>query len=54
MAAAGCSKPKGYVAACEPSPGGEGYEVTVVFVEVTDDILAAIRDLSDAAVGLPG
>ena len=47
-------KTEGYVAACEHHPGGEGYDVTVVFVEVTDDILAAIRDLSGTTVGLPG
>ena len=47
-------KTEGYVAACERNPSGEGYDVTVVFVEVTDDILAAIRDLSGATVGLPG
>ena len=42
------------IAACEPDRERTGYEVTVVFVEVTDDILAVIRDVAGASVVLPG
>ena len=47
-------KTEGVVAECEPIPGGDEYEVTVVFLEVTDDILAVIRDVVGASVVLPG
>ena len=47
-------KTEGVVAACEPDEAGDGYEVTVVFVEVTDDILAVIRDVAGVTVVLPG
>ena len=41
---------EGYVVDCQPACGGTGgYEVTVAFWEVTDDILAAIRDLVPSA-----
>ena len=37
---------EGYVVECCPAHGGTaGYEVTVAFWEVTDDILAVIRDV---------
>ena len=51
----GCSgrgrilKTEGVVVECRPmddgDPEGDGYEVTMGFLEVTDDILAAIRDV---------
>ncbi len=47
-------KTEGIVAACEPDGTGNGYEVTVVFVEVTDDILAVIRDVAGVTAILPG
>ena len=47
-------KTEGIVAACEPAATGNGYEVTVVFVEVTDDILAVIRDVAGVTTILPG
>ncbi len=38
---------EGYVVECQPMHGGaDGYEVTVAFWEVTDDILAIIRDVA--------
>ncbi len=41
---------EGSVVECQPVRGGVGgYEVTVAFWEVTDDILAAIRDLVPSA-----
>ena len=41
---------EGSVVECQPVHGGAGsYEVTVAFWEVTDDILAAIRDLVPSA-----
>ncbi len=41
---------EGYVVDCQPlRSGAGGYEVTVAFWEVTDDILAAIRDLVPSA-----
>ena len=46
-------KTEGVVAACERDGSG-GYEVTVVFVEVTDDIMAVIRDVAGVTVVLPG
>ena len=37
---------EGSVVECQPMPNGTvGYEVTVAFWEVTDDILAVIRDV---------
>lgn len=40
---------EGYVVECQPMHGGaDGYEVTVAFWEVTDDILAIIRDVLPA------
>lgn len=47
-------KTEGVVAACEPDRDRAGYEVTVVFLEVTDDILAVIRDVAGVTVVLPG
>ena len=47
-------KTEGVVAACERDGGAGTYEVTVVFVEVTDDILAIIRDVAGVGVGLAG
>ena len=47
-------KTEGVVAACERDDSGNSYEVTVVFVEVTDDILAVIRDVAGVSVVLPG
>ena len=38
---------EGYVVSCNTL--GEGYEVTVAFWEVTDDILAIIRDVVPSA-----
>lgn len=41
---------EGYVVECQPMRGGsDGYEVTVAFWEVTDDILAVIRDVLPSA-----
>ena len=41
---------EGSVVECCPLPdGAEGYEVTVAFWEVTDDILAVIRDVLPSA-----
>ena len=41
---------EGYVVECTPVCGrAGGYEVTMAFWEVTDDILAAIRDLVPSA-----
>ena len=41
---------EGSVVDCQPvREGSGGYEVTVVFWEVTDDILAAIRDFVPSA-----
>ena len=40
---------EGYVVACQPAQGKPGYEVTVAFWEVTDDILAVIRDVVPSA-----
>ena len=41
---------EGYVVDCQPVRGVVGgYDVTVAFWEVTEDILAAIRDLVPAA-----
>ena len=44
-------KTEGVVVACEPisQKQGGGYVATVLFLEVTDDILAVIRDLVPAA-----
>ena len=41
----------GYVVSCDALRGGEGagFEVTVAFWEVTDDILAVIRDVVPSA-----
>ena len=41
---------EGYVVECQPVQGeAAGYEVTVAFWEVTDDILAVIRDVVPSA-----
>ena len=45
---------EGVVAECERAAGGEEYEVTVYFLEVTEDILSVIRDVAGASVVLPG
>jgi hypothetical protein len=39
-------KTQGIVVGCEPASTGGGYLITLLFLEVTDDILAVIRDLS--------
>lgn len=39
-------KTQGVVVDCDPAQDGEGFCVTMLFLEVTDDILAAIRDLA--------
>ncbi len=44
---------EGVVVDCERDLEGEDYLVTVVFLEVTDDILAVIREVA-ATVALPG
>lgn len=40
-------KTEGIVADCSRVEDGSGYLVTVVFLEVTDDILAVIRDVAE-------
>ena len=47
-------KTEGVVAECERVAGCEEYEVTVVFLEVTEDILAIIRDVACVGMVLPG
>ena len=42
-------KTEGVVVACEPFGPGMGFVATVLFLEVTDDILAVIRDVAPAA-----
>ena len=42
-------KTEGVVVACEPFEQGKGFVATVLFLEVTDDILAVIRDVMPAA-----
>ncbi len=42
-------KTEGVVVACEPFAQGTGFVATVLFLEVTDDILAVIRDVMPAA-----
>ncbi len=39
-------KTQGVVAECQCDENATGYLVTVVFLEVTDDILAAVKDLA--------
>lgn len=43
-------KTQGVVVDCDPSADGDGFEVTMLFLEVTDDILAVIQDLSAESV----
>ena len=43
-------KTQGIVVDCNPEPAGDGFQVTMVFLELTDDIRAAIRDLTGAEV----
>lgn len=38
-------KTQGVVVGCDPAGDGEGYAVTVLFLEITDDIQVLIRDL---------
>ena len=42
-------KTEGVVVECEPDAQGRGFVATVLFLEVTDDILAIIRDVVPAA-----
>ena len=46
-------KTEGVVVDCQRDEDGNGYLVTVVFLEVTDDILAVIREVT-ISVALPG
>lgn len=39
---------QGVVVDCDPAEDGNGFQVTMVFLEVTDDIMAVIQDLSSA------
>ena len=47
-------KTESVVVACERHKNGDGYEGTAVFVEITDDILAVIRDVGRVDFMLPG
>lgn len=43
-------KTQGVVVGCDPAEDGDGFRVTLLFLEVTDDILAVIHDLSAGGV----
>lgn len=47
LASARLLKTQGVVVDCDPSDDGDGFQVTLVFLEVTEDILTVIRDLAE-------